>query len=477
MPSKFGSPGVPMYGYDVRLVDEATGARHRRAGPERASSPSTGRRRPASCRPSGATTRASSRPTGRASPGASVYNTFDWGIRDADGYCFILGRTDDVINVAGHRLGTREIEESISSHPNVAEVAVVGVADALKGQVAMAFVDRPRRVGARRRRTARLQLEGDIMKTVDGQLGALARPARVHFVTALPKTRSGKLLRRAIQAICERRDAGDLTTIEDPTALQQIRDLVDPSPEEPPCHPVMRLRCSPPRLIGGAASAARHRCPGRRFRASPSAAAHDRRRATPASPRGDRASRRSRSTRPTRAGSPPGTTSTPAIEDVSAPIGLLENVASRQGDPRRGAGVHPALGRVRLDPRPERAALSRAAAGRAARRDRARVRQVRARRLRGFGRRPGAGRSGARQAAERPHRRPRPAVRSPHPRRQRQGAGRRRRAGRRARGRLEGQAARRRRQGAARPRLPDPGCRCSSAPRRHRRASCSGAPR
>ena len=72
-------------------------------------------------------------------PGRQVYSTFDWGIRDEDGYYFILGRTDDVINVAGHRLGTREIEESISSHPNVAEVAVVGVADALKGQVAMAF--------------------------------------------------------------------------------------------------------------------------------------------------------------------------------------------------------------------------------------------------------------------------------------------------------------------------------------------------
>ena len=66
------------------------------------------------------------------------------------------------------------------------------------------------------------------MKTVDGQLGALARPARVHFVTALPKTRSGKLLRRAIQAICEGRDPGDLTTIEDPTALQQIRESIAP---------------------------------------------------------------------------------------------------------------------------------------------------------------------------------------------------------------------------------------------------------
>ena len=72
------------------------------------------------------------------------------------------------------------------------------------------------------------------MKTVDTQLGAVARPARVHFVTALPKTRSGKLLRRAIQAVCERRDPGDLTTIEDPTALQQIRELIDLTPRSLP---------------------------------------------------------------------------------------------------------------------------------------------------------------------------------------------------------------------------------------------------
>jgi propionyl-CoA synthetase len=158
-------------------------------------------------------------------PGQQVYSTFDWGIRDADGYFYILGRTDDVINVAGHRLGTREIEESISSHPAVAEVAVVGVADALKGQVAMAFAVLKDPAKAATERDA-LALEGDIMKLVDGQLGAVARPSRVRFVNVLPKTRSGKLLRRAIQAVCEGRDAGDLTTIEDPGALQQIKDLV-----------------------------------------------------------------------------------------------------------------------------------------------------------------------------------------------------------------------------------------------------------
>jgi propionyl-CoA synthetase len=154
-----------------------------------------------------------------------VYSTFDWGIRDADGYYFILGRTDDVINVAGHRLGTREIEESISSHPNVAEVAVVGVADQLKGQVAMAFAVVKDASGLSDD-AAKLKLEGEIMKVVDEQLGAVARPARVRFVTVLPKTRSGKLLRRAIQAVCEKRDPGDLTTIEDPTALQQIQAMI-----------------------------------------------------------------------------------------------------------------------------------------------------------------------------------------------------------------------------------------------------------
>ena len=157
--------------------------------------------------------------------GRTMYNTFDWGVRDEDGYFFILGRTDDVINVAGHRLGTREIEESISSHPAVAEVAVVGVADQLKGQVAMAFaVLKDANLVADP--AARLKLEGEVMKTVDGQLGAVARPARIHFVSLLPKTRSGKMLRRAIQAVCEQRDPGDLTTMDDPTALQQIRDLV-----------------------------------------------------------------------------------------------------------------------------------------------------------------------------------------------------------------------------------------------------------
>ena len=158
-------------------------------------------------------------------PGKLVYSTFDWGIRDKDGYYFILGRTDDVINVAGHRLGTREIEEAISSNPAIAEVAVIGVADQLKGQVPVAFavVKDPTQIASS---AGRMKLEGEVMRTVDQQLGAIGRPARVHFVTLLPKTRSGKVLRRAIQALCEGREAGDLTTIEDASALQQIRDAL-----------------------------------------------------------------------------------------------------------------------------------------------------------------------------------------------------------------------------------------------------------
>jgi propionyl-CoA synthetase len=226
LPTRFGSPGVPMYGFDVKIIDESTGldiTAPNQKGVVVIEAPTP----PGFMQTVWRDDARFVETYWKSIAGRMVYNTFDWGIRDADGYFFILGRTDDVINVAGHRLGTREIEESISSHPNVAEVAVVGVADALKGQVAMAFVI-AKDVSALVDANSRMKLEGDIMKTVDGQLGALARPARVHFVAALPKTRSGKLLRRAIQAICERRDAGDLTTIEDPTALQQIRELVEP---------------------------------------------------------------------------------------------------------------------------------------------------------------------------------------------------------------------------------------------------------
>ena len=223
-PSKFGSPGVPMYGYNVKLIDESTGEELRGAG-QKGVVAIEGPLPPGCMQTVWGDDERFVNTYWKSIPGKMVYSTFDWGIRDQDGYYFILGRTDDVINVAGHRLGTREIEESISAHPNVAEVAVVGVADALKGQVAMAFaITKDNSVLAQE--GGALRLEGEIMQLVDKDLGAVARPARVRFVSALPKTRSGKLLRRAIVAICEGRDPGDLTTMEDPAALQQIRDLL-----------------------------------------------------------------------------------------------------------------------------------------------------------------------------------------------------------------------------------------------------------
>lgn len=221
VPTRFGSPSFPVYGFDARIVSESTGED---LGPDE----------------KGVVAIVPPLPPGAMStiwgdderfvqtyftsiPGRQVYSTFDWGLVDPDGYWFILGRTDDVINVAGHRLGTREIEESINSHAGVAECAVVGVADTLKGQVAMAFAVLKDPAGAETRDGA-LALEGDIMRVVEDQLGAVARPARIRFVGALPKTRSGKVLRRAIVAVCEGRDPGDLTTIEDPSALEQIKE-------------------------------------------------------------------------------------------------------------------------------------------------------------------------------------------------------------------------------------------------------------
>jgi propionyl-CoA synthetase len=219
-PIKFGSPSFPVFGYDLRLFREADASE-------------------AEANEKAVVAVVPPLPPGCLSTlwddderfvrvyfsmfsKKQVYSSFDWGIRDPDGYHFILGRTDDVINVAGHRLGTREIEEACQAHANVAEVAVVGIQDQLKGQMPVAFavVKDTTKVATPE---GRLEHEKEIMATVDKLLGAIARPKAVHFVTVLPKTRSGKLLRRSIQALAEGRDPGDLTTIEDPGALDQIK--------------------------------------------------------------------------------------------------------------------------------------------------------------------------------------------------------------------------------------------------------------
>jgi propionyl-CoA synthetase len=222
-PLKLGSPSFPVYGYDVRLLRESD-----------ASVADAGEKAVVTITPP--------LPPGCMSTvwgddqrfvstyfstfaGRQVYATFDWGVRDADGYHFILGRTDDVINVAGHRLGTREIEEAVNAHPRIAECAVVGVRDPLKGQVPLAFAV-PRDSGTLADPEARRRLGQEVMSTVDQHLGAIARPAAVHLVNLLPKTRSGKTLRRMIQALAEGRDPGDLSSIDDPKALEQIRDTL-----------------------------------------------------------------------------------------------------------------------------------------------------------------------------------------------------------------------------------------------------------
>lgn len=221
--TRLGSPGIAMYGYNVTIINEATGAV---CGPNEKGVVAIKGPLPPGCMQTvyGDDQRfVQTYWTNFAHE--QLYSTFDWGIRDADGYFFILGRTDDVINVAGHRLGTREIEESISSHPQISEVAVVGIEDKLKGQAAVAFaiIKNPELAATPELAKA---LEAEVMAVVDKQLGAVARPSRVYFVAMLPKTRSGKLLRRSIQAVCEGRDAGDLTTIEDPLSLQQIKNAL-----------------------------------------------------------------------------------------------------------------------------------------------------------------------------------------------------------------------------------------------------------
>jgi propionyl-CoA synthetase len=222
-PARLGSPGFPAYGYDVRLLHEQTG--------QEVAAGEKGVVCVVPPLPPGCMTTVWGEDARfvetyfRTFPDRLVYTTFDWGVRDAEGYHFILGRTDDVINVAGHRLGTREIEEAISGHGGVAEVAVVGVADALKGQVPLAFAV-ARTAASVEGAEGRRVLEGEVLAAVTESLGAFARPARVHFVAQLPKTRSGKVLRRAIQALAEGRDPGDLTTLDDPSGIDQIRHAV-----------------------------------------------------------------------------------------------------------------------------------------------------------------------------------------------------------------------------------------------------------
>lgn len=218
-PVKLGSPGLPNLGYKLRVINEVTGE-------------------DAPAGEKGVLVIQPPLPPGCMSTvwrnderfiasyfshfNELLYSSLDWAIRDEDGYAYILGRTDDVINVAGHRLGTREIEEAVSSHPAVAEAAVIGVHDEVKGQVPVVFTTFRQQGDGH----ANAEIAEQMLQAVTKQLGAVARPAKVYVVSALPKTRSGKLLRRSLQALAENRDPGDLSTLDDPGALEDARRAI-----------------------------------------------------------------------------------------------------------------------------------------------------------------------------------------------------------------------------------------------------------
>ena len=155
----------------------------------------------------------------QAHPG--YYQTGDGGFIDKDGYLFIMGRTDDVINVAGHRLSTGEMEEIVAGHPAVAECAVIGIEDAEKGQIplALALLKDGVNVPAE-------ALQSELVALVRRDIGAFANFKRVLVVPRLPKTRSGKILRQVMRKIADAQPYDPPATIDDPVILDEIADAM-----------------------------------------------------------------------------------------------------------------------------------------------------------------------------------------------------------------------------------------------------------
>ncbi len=145
---------------------------------------------------------------------------------DDDGYLWLLGRVDDVMNVSGHRISTTEVESALVDHPAVAEAAVVGANDAVTGQAIMAYVI------ARGTHTASDELGEEVRQHVATKLGAIARPKTVIFTDELPKTRSGKIMRRLLRDVAEGRSLGDTTTLADPNVVEEIKRRAAESPTE-----------------------------------------------------------------------------------------------------------------------------------------------------------------------------------------------------------------------------------------------------
>ena len=222
-PIRPGSPGIALFGYDAKIVEPVSGAP---LPPGEKGLLAIGLPLPPGCMPTvWKNDDLFENHYCSRLPGQLLYSTFDYATRDEDGYFFILGRSDDVLNVSGHRLGTREIEEAVSTHPAVAEVATVGARDELKGQSIHCFVVLKKPEPFSQEKVA-AGLKKEIERTVEQKLGAFARPAGIYFVRMLPKTRSGKILRRAILAAAENRDTGDLSTLEDPVSLDGVKEII-----------------------------------------------------------------------------------------------------------------------------------------------------------------------------------------------------------------------------------------------------------
>src|SRR6266705_1645916 len=147
----------------------------------------------------------------------------DGAVQAADGYYRILGRIDDVINVAGHRLGTKELESACLTVPEIAEAAVVPVVDEIRGRMPVLYVSLKPGVSDGKR------VAGEIITTLETMIGKIARPKAVYIVPDLPKTRSGKLMRRVLAAISNTMDTGDVTTLANPDIVETIRKQVQGS--------------------------------------------------------------------------------------------------------------------------------------------------------------------------------------------------------------------------------------------------------
>jgi acetyl-CoA synthetase len=159
--------------------------------------------------------------------GPDTYFVGDAARRDEDGYFWVIGRVDDVINVSGHRMSTAEIESAVVSHAKVAECAVIGQQDDDTGQAICAFVTLEGDDDA-----GSDELEAHIREHVAGRIGKFARPKRIIWTGDLPKTRSGKIMRRLLRDIAEGRELGDVTTLRDPAVMKDLEQKVTASGEE-----------------------------------------------------------------------------------------------------------------------------------------------------------------------------------------------------------------------------------------------------